>query len=78
LNLPLKVLSIHTGNVQQDKIGPEPAGGVQGEAIIMFFTNEIFTGPVQCAPNESSDAGFAIDQQDFFRELDHKNGLLPS
>jgi hypothetical protein len=76
LNLPLKVLSVHTGDIEQNKIGLEPASGVQGEAIIMFFANEIFAGPVQRAPNESSDTGFAINQQDFFREFDRKNGLF--
>jgi hypothetical protein len=44
LNLPLKVLSVHTGDIEQNKIGLEPASGVQGEAIIMFFANEIFAG----------------------------------
>jgi len=76
LNLPLKVLSIRTGNIEQDEIGPEPAGGVQGEAIIMFFADEIFAGPIQRVPNESSDTGFAINQQDFFREFDRKNGCF--
>jgi hypothetical protein len=31
---------------------------------------------VQRSPNESSDAGFAIDQQDFFRELDHAKWVV--
>ncbi len=42
----------------------------------MFFADEIFAGPVQRSPNESSDAGFAIDQQDFFRELDHAKWVV--
>lgn len=77
LNLPLKVLSIRTGNIEQNEIGLEPAGGVQGEAIIMFFADKILAGPVQRAPNELSDTGFAINQQDFSREFDDKNGLFP-
>ena len=46
LNLPLDILSIRPGGIEQNEIGLEPAGSMQGEAIIMFFTDEIFAGPV--------------------------------
>jgi hypothetical protein len=61
LNLPLDTLSIRPGGIEQNEIGLEPAGGMQSEAMIMFFADEIFAGPVQSAPNESSDARLAID-----------------
>jgi len=77
LDLPLDSLSIRPGGIEQNEIGLEPACGMQGEAIIMFFADEIFAGRVQRAPNESSDAPLAIDHQDFLREPDHNSGLSP-
>ena len=54
--------------IDKDEVGLKPARGMQSELTVVFFFDPIFAGALQRAPDEAGDAGFTIDQQDFFWE----------